>query len=72
MIFVHRVEESSLILNYIILSCFGLDYFYIVKDEYAIIPFVSISKRSIEALFLSRNVVPERLRLSIYSIKNNN
>lgn len=51
--------------------CLGSDYFYIVKDEYPIIHFVSISKRSIEPLFLSRYVVPQRLRLPIYSIKNN-
>lgn len=51
--------------------CLGTDYFYIVKDEYPIIHFVSISKRSIEPLFLSRYVVPQRLRLPIYSIKNN-
>lgn len=51
--------------------CLRTDYFYIVKDEYPIIHFVSISKRSIEPLFLSRYVVPQRLRLPIYSIKNN-
>lgn len=64
--------KLPLILNYIIdVSCLGLDYFYVVKDEYTIISFSSISKRSIGTLFLSRNVVPERLRLFIRSIKNN-
>lgn len=69
---IYFLKIKPLILNYIRrVFVSDLDYFYIIKDEYPIIHFVSISKRSIEPLFLSRYVVPQRLRLPIYSIKNN-